>query len=512
MTANHTTRSLPAALAAAALALGLWGCPEGSKPEAAKPGPAAPAAAAPRVSLTVLVTADEAGWLLPSGEEGARKGGAAELLGQWVADEKHCPGGTACKPGYDATVALSAGNHWNGPAISSFFHGESTAEVMKRMGYAASALGTHELDFGREQFLKNRGADGIAYLAANLKVKAPEAKDLELPPFKVLERKGVKLGVVGLARTKIAANVMAGRLEGLEVTPYEDALGQAVPAAWGAGADAVVVLVDECPTELEPAIQAHPDWKITLVAGGHCHQPYQKQVGSTWLLSPGQHLEQYARATLEFDPAKPARERLVKADAKVVDATGKGTPDAEAAAAVKKWKEKTDAVLGEEIGFTKAGIDQASPLMAKWVAESIRATAGADVAILNKKGVRQSLPPGKITKGSVYSVLPYENSVLVAKLQGDQLVKNLQNPEAIFAGAAKGAKDQFKDAKGKPIEPGKSYTVATVEYLYFGGDGFEFEQHDPLPNETGMVWQTPVIEWTKAAGTSPQKPLEAKLK
>jgi 5'-nucleotidase/UDP-sugar diphosphatase len=51
-----------------------------------------------------------------------------------------------------------------------------------------------------------------------------------------------------------------------------------------------------------------------------------------------------------------------------------------------------------------------------------------------------------------------------------------------------------------------------VEYLYFGGDGFDLEKHDPLPNETGMVWQTPVIEWTKAAQTTAQKPLEAKLK
>lgn len=497
-------------LVAAALVLGLAGCKqEGSKPEAPKGGSAQPGAAAPaeaqKTTLTVLVTADEAGWLLPSEEGGARKGGAAELLGQWVASEKHCPaGGTACAAGYDATVALSTGNHWNGPAISSFFRGESTAEVMKRMGYVASALGTHELDFGREQFLGNKAIDGIGYLAANLKAKAPEAKQMELPPFKIVERKGVKLGVIGLARTKIAANVMAGRLEGLEVTPYEEALGQAVPAVWGAGADAVVVLVDECPSELEAAVQAHADWKLALVAGGHCHRAYQKEIGGTHLVSPGQHFQQYLRAAMELDLAKPARERLVKVDAKVVDVDGKATPDADAAALVKKWKEKADGVLGDEIGFTKKGLDQASPKLANWVLESIRSKVDSDVVILNKKGLRQGLPPGKITKGSVYSVLPFENSVLVARLKGDQLQKNLQNPEALVG---------FKDPKGaKAIDAAKTYSVATVEYLYFGGDGFEFEQHDPLPEETGMVWQTPVIEWTKAAQTTPQKPLEAKLK
>ncbi|HZN92779.1 MAG TPA: 5'-nucleotidase C-terminal domain-containing protein [Myxococcales bacterium] len=516
MTANRIPRSLSAITAA--LAVSLAGCPE-SKPDATRPGPStppgsagAPAAEAQKPTLTVLVTADELGWLLLSeGEGGQKKGGAAELLGQWVADEKHCPAGTACKPGYDATVVLSTGNHWNGPAISSFFRGESTAEVMKRMGYQVSVLGTHELDFGRDQFLRNRGLDGIAYVAANLKVKAPDAKDLELPPFKIVERKGVKLGVVGLARTKIAANVMAGRLEGLEVTPYEEALAQAVPAAVAAGADAVVVLVDECPSELEAAIQAHPDWKIPLVAGGHCHKPYRKEIGGTVLASPGQHFERYLKATMELDPARPQKERLVKVDVKLVDAHGKATPDAEAQAMVKKWKEKADGVLGEEIGFTKTGLDQASPQIARWVSESIRSMVGADVAIVNKKGLRQGLPAGKITRGSVYSVLPYDNSVLVAKLSGEQLLKNLENPEALFAGAVKSGK-AFKDAKGKAIDPAKMYSVATVEYLYFGGDQFDFEQHDPLPNETGMVWQTPVIEWTKAAQTTAQKPLESKLK
>src|SRR5262245_52706423 len=102
MLANRIARSLPAMVAA--LAVSLAGCPE-SKPETAKPGPAP--AEAQKVSIAVLVTADELGWLLPSaGEGGQKKGGAAELLGQWVNEEKHCPGGTACKAGYDATVAL----------------------------------------------------------------------------------------------------------------------------------------------------------------------------------------------------------------------------------------------------------------------------------------------------------------------------------------------------------------------------------------------------------------------
>ena len=59
---------------------------------------------------------------------------------------------------------------------------------------------------------------------------------------------------------------MAGRAEGLEVAGTEEALASAVPEARKAGADVVVVLADTCPTELQPIVEKHPEWKLALVA------------------------------------------------------------------------------------------------------------------------------------------------------------------------------------------------------------------------------------------------------
>jgi len=66
--------------------------------------------------------------------------------------------------------------------------------------------------------------------------------------------------------------------------------------------------------------------------------------------------------------------------------------------------------------------------------------------------------------------------------------------------------------KGKALDPAATYSVVTFEYLYFGGDNFQFERLDPDPGETGVVAQTPVIEWTRKQGTSPDKPLESVLR
>jgi len=468
------------------------------------------------VVVTLLVTAVENGYLLPTASDGKSKGGAGETLAKWVSDEHHCAGALGPKGApacaEDATIALSAGDHWSGPAISSYFGGESTAETMAKMGYAASAPGNHEFDFGRPQFVKNQKLGGFPFVAANWKVKDEHAAGTDFPPFVIIERKGAKIGVVGLASVTTSATAMSGRYEGIEFTGYEESLGKAIPAAYAAGADAVVVLAHECPSELTAVVAKNADWKPALVTGAHCREPFSKKEGDTSFASPGKHWEQYLRVSLTVDTSRPVHERVVAVDSKLVDVGGGIEPQPGVAKTIAAWKQKLDAALGEEIGFTKAGIDQKSPAMARWITNAWKDMLGVDVAISNKNGIRQSLPPGKITKSSVHSVLPFENTLLTLSIKGDDLIKDLGNEQAIYSGVVKTGKDQYKDATGKPIDPQRRYSVATVEYLYFGGEGFAFEKQDPLPRETGMIWQTPVIDWTKKQGLSAAQPLEQKLK
>jgi 5'-nucleotidase / UDP-sugar diphosphatase len=297
------------------------------------------------------------------------------------------------------------------------------------------------------------------------------------------------------------------------VTAPADALNTVVPEARKAGADVVVVVADLCPTDLQPVLSQHADWKVALVAGGRCgtDAPSVKQEGETTYASLGRGFDSYLRANLKFDAAKPAGQKLSGMDTKVVAVTG-GAPDAETAKRIAEWQTKVDQALGRKIGFTKAGIPQDSPLMAKWVAGAVRSQLNTDAVILNKGGLRNGLPAGDVTLGSVYSVMPFENSLLTVKLKGEDLAKQLANPDALVAGFTAAGKGKFKDAAGKALDPQKEYTVATVEYLYFGGDGFDFEKLDADPAETGMAWQTPVVEWTEAQGSTATKPLEKLIK
>ena len=501
----------------------LAGCERPAEQPASRPKVAAAQAVPVRApaTITLLYTTDEHGWLQPTVEKGQVKGGAAQLLAKWIADEGHCPGplaaaaasgplAAACKD--PATLALSGGDNWTGPAISSYFQGAPMAEAMGRMGYAASAFGNHEFDFGRDAFLQNRARARYPYLAANLRVRGAGLEALELPSFAVFERRGLRIGVVGLATEETLKTAMATRFEGMEFLDEEKALERAVPEAWRAEPDALVLIAHECPDKLAPILDRHPEWNLSFVGGGHCHKRTEATAGGAPLVNPSWRLRSYARVRLEIDPRRPLGRRVVSTSTELVDvAHAEGapaaTPDEPIATAVAAWQAKLDQALGESIGYSD-GMERDSPQIGQWIGEAWRKELGVDIAILNKGGIRQAVPRGPVTKATVYSVLPFDNKLLICSLKGSDVLQHFDNAEVVLAGLAPAGPGRYVLGTGAPLDLARSYKVATIDFLYFGGDGFTFLAQDPKPSWTGLDWRTPVISWTKAMGSSPSTPLE----
>ncbi len=504
------------------LACGEAAAPAPSVPVAPAVPSAAIAAAAPRAAgrglaeVTLLYTSDEHGWLLPVIENGTVTGGAAETLGALKANEGHCVGDAAACPD-PRTLLLSGGDNYTGPAISSYFVGEPMADALGRMGYAAMAFGNHELDFGRVAFVANRARVHAPYLAANVHALDPSAKsdEMELPAFQIFERRGAKIGIVGLATETTLTSAMASRFVGVGFEAEEPALGRAIPAAWAAGADAVVLIAHECPEKLVPILDRHPEWNLSFVGAGHCHKLLVTRSGSTPVIAPGWRFERYVRVPLAIDLDKPSAPRaraVIPQLVAVAHAQGdaKEPVDARLAATTAGWQTKLTQALGEELGYTSTGLTKESVAIARWIAGAYRAELKTDVAIVNTGGIRQGLPKGTITKASIWSILPFDNKLVIVKLKGRDLITDIEMPEAGFAGVERVGKG-YRLASGKPLDPGATYSVATIDFLYYGGSSFQFLKQDPTPKETGIDWRAPLVTWIRQQKTTPLAPLERRI-
>lgn len=452
-------------LVAVSTCLLLTACPD--KPAAPPPvvdaGP-------PARDVTVLVTGHE------SGELPLR---APRLLQVWK-DEEHWPD----------VIALSTGDMFSGNAISSHFDGQPTAEAMKAMQYRAASLGNHDLDLGVDVLKKFVESAGITLLAAN--VVDREKGTRPLPGHAVIERGGVKVGVIGLTSEKTLYTTEPGRADQYKLDPAGLVLPAAIAEARKAGAEALVVVLDDCFSTVQPLFAAHPEWEVDAVVGGRCEGPQESTDGKVPFYSVGDDLSAYVSIHIQLPGAGA---HVVKTSRHVISTDGK--EDADLAALKARWEEKLKADLGQVIGFSKQAYAADAPELRVLVATALRDETKADAALVNRKGVRAGIPAGPITRATVYSMMPFDNAVMTVKVKGELLTKLKTHPEAVMV-------------LPKKVEGDKDYVLATTEYLYFGGDDLGFEPAAPNPELSGQVWQTPVVAWIAKQATTEKKPLTLK--
>lgn len=140
---------------------------------------------------------------------------------------------------------------------------------------------------------------------------------------------------------------------------------------------------------------------------------------------------------------------------------------------------KSDGELNTAIGNLMADIvlEQSNPIFKSRTGKEI------DMVLLNHGGIRSILSKGDVTKRTAYEIMPFENSVVVVKLAGEQVMELIefllreQRPHPISKLNIAVDKDfNLLSARvnGFEIDPEKSYYVATNDYLFNGGDDMDF--------------------------------------
>ena len=127
------------------------------------------------------------------------------------------------------------------------------------------------------------------------------------------------------------------------------------------------------------------------------------------------------------------------------------------------------------------------------LADALRAATGADVALTNGGGIRgdATYPAGtEITRKDILTELPFGNVTVLAEVAGTDLLAALENgvsqvedtagrfPQVSGLGFTydpsrpPGARIVEVAVGGSPLNPGRTYRLATNDYLLGGGDGY----------------------------------------
>ena len=473
-------------------------------------------------------------------EAGTSAFGAAGLASNWNAD----------RAANKATIAISSGDNFGAaPPISTEFEELPTIEALNLAKLDVSTFGNHEHDRNLTHLNKMIGASDFEWVVSNypadalatLKSGTKAAKS-----FTVIDRGGVKIGVVGANTSETIEQVFPGNLDyttaagvkkTIEIEKGVIGINASIADAKAAGADIVVVAIHQGWTENSEGTakglfvdMAKQIKGATAIYGGHSHQTFAAIIpGNTRI--PPIALGQVKNAGVEYTRTQicminkkvvgQSVQHVLKAASATVN-TGVvstvTTQDVAAAAMVKKYKDQMTTKLDVKIGKVSAQfpIDGTPRVqrsgenpMGNYVADAMRAKYKTDFALLNGGGIRDSFPaknylpadttlvrsgtgPLDVTLGDALTVFPFGNQIATTVVTGSNLWNALENgvggsypTDGRFPNIS-GFKFSFDASKaigsrivsvtkldGTPIaKDSKEYTLATPDFIVYGGDGY----------------------------------------
>jgi len=388
-----------------------------------------------------------------------------------------------------AVLLLDAGDLFQGSLESNLAEGAVVVSAYNAIGYAASAIGNHEFDFGPagdavtpeasdgdpRGALKARAVEArFPFLAANILDESTH-RPVQWPnvrPSTIVKVAGVRVGVVGLTTAEALRATMPANTRGLAMAALVPTLTTEAARLRQSGATIVVATAHaggKCdafdnPTDLS---SCSPDEEIFSVArdlpsglvdaivAGHRHEGIAHEVAGIPIIASYWRGRAFGRIDLLVDRATgrvqrhrifPPREVCAREDpgsGECMDgshSTGRparyeGRPVvaseeiarvlAPAVARVRTLKERP---LNAEIEDTLPLSSRDESPLGNLVADWMRAVVPtADAAITNGGGLRATLPAGRMTYGRLYELLPFDNREVLVQLSGAEFRRVIEH-------------------------------------------------------------------------------------
>ena len=167
------------------------------------------------------------------------------------------------------------------------------------------------------------------------------------------------------------------------------------------------------------------------------------------------------------------------------------TPDPAVASIVTSARQYLDRVAPQinrpvaTIAATMSNSGNQRPL-GNLIADAMRVVGGGEIGIMNSGGVRQSLPAGIATYGTLFEVQPFNNHLVRVRVSGENLWNyfaaalargapnfHVSGARLVYHGGATPGLDSLA-VQGRPIDRQAIYTVVLNDFSANGGDRLGF--------------------------------------
>ncbi|EDC9014514.1 bifunctional UDP-sugar hydrolase/5'-nucleotidase [Salmonella enterica subsp. enterica serovar Stanley] len=488
--------------------------------------------------ITILHTNDHHGhfWRSEYGEYGLA---AQKTLVDSIRKEVAQEGGSV--------LLLSGGDINTGVPESDLQDAEPDFRGMNLIGYDAMAVGNHEFDNPLTVLRQQEKWAKFPFLSANIYQKSTGERLFK--PWAIFTRQDIKIAVIGLTTDDTAKIGNPEYFTDIEFRkPAEEAKMVIQELNMNEKPDVIIATThmghydngdhgSNAPGDVEMA-RSLPAGSLAMIVGGHSQDPVcmasenKKQVNyvpgtpcapdkqnGIWIVQAHEWGKYVGRADFEFrnGEMKMVNYQLIPVNLKkkVTWDNGKServlyTPEIaenpQMLSLLTPFQNKGKAQLEVKIGSVngllegdRSKVRFVQTNMGRVILAAQIARTGADFGVMSGGGIRDSIEAGDITYKSVLKVQPFGNIVVYADMSGKEVVDYLtavaqMKPDsgaypqfANVSFVAKEGKLTDLKIKGEPVDPAKTYRMATLSFNATGGDGYPRIDNKPGYVNTGFI-------------------------
>ena len=369
---------------------------------------------------------------------------------------------------------------------------------MNTMAYDAMAIGNHEFEYGWQEIEKQKHRVPFPVLGANLFYKGTDIRFAQ--PYSIIERNGVRIGVIGIMGQDAATALNPANIAGLEVRDPKVVVPDFVKML-RPDVDLVVVLTHQGKTapmqtddEARPEIQRDINAELQLagvidgidvIFSGHVDAGTEKPVvhprtGTLIMQTYGQgfHLG-YLKLHIdrEFNRILSYRGRLIP---------DRLEPHPGIMEKLTHYRAHHEHIY-DVVGHTAAPLRRvynAESDLGNLFADIHREEGRAQIGLYPSGGIRRDIDAGDVTVQELLDAWPFLDDVVTVKMTGEQLLGALEQGLSLERGIMQvsgitvrydpnrpiGSRVLHVDVDGRPLQNETEYTVATGRFIANGGD------------------------------------------
>ncbi|ECU2518015.1 bifunctional UDP-sugar hydrolase/5'-nucleotidase [Salmonella enterica subsp. enterica serovar Infantis] len=446
-----------------------------------------------------------------------------------------------------SVLLLSGGDINTGVPESDLQDAEPDFRGMNLIGYDAMAVGNHEFDNPLTVLRQQEKWAKFPFLSANIYQKSTGERLFK--PWAIFTRQDIKIAVIGLTTDDTAKIGNPEYFTDIEFRkPAEEAKVVIQELNMNEKPDVIIATThmghydngdhgSNAPGDVEMA-RSLPAGSLAMIVGGHSQDPVcmasenKKQVNyvpgtpcapdkqnGIWIVQAHEWGKYVGRADFEFrnGEMKMVNYQLIPVNLKkkVTWDNGKServlyTPEIaenpQMLSLLTPFQNKGKAQLEVKIGSVngllegdRSKVRFVQTNMGRVILAAQIARTGADFGVMSGGGIRDSIEAGDITYKSVLKVQPFGNIVVYADMSGKEVVDYLtavaqMKPDsgaypqfANVSFVAKEGKLTELKIKGEPVDPAKTYRMATLSFNATGGDGYPRIDNKPGYVNTGFI-------------------------